>query len=174
MKEIWKPVVGYEGLYDVSNIGRVRSYYVRGRTHLFTKNPRILSAGNVRGYQQILLCRDGIHASGLVHRLVAEAFLGAPPTTKHQVNHRNFDKADNRPENLEWVTQTENNRYSSKVIPRLRGESNRSKLTEEDVRYIRRRYQTGQITLKYLASMFGVSSQTIYAITQHLKWKHVV
>ncbi len=172
MNEIWKAVVGYEGLYEVSNEGRVRSLVPcsRGKWQC----PHYLSPGNVRGYWQIILCKDGKKKSALVHRLVAIAFIGPPPTPKHEVNHRDFDQGHNRVENLEWLTSGDNNRYSSKVIPRLRGEANRSKLTEEQVREIRARYIPRQCGYIRLAKEYGVSDVTIYKIVKRMKWAHVV
>lgn len=170
--EVWKPVVGYEGFYEVSNYGRVRSYYVRGHTKTRTE-PRILRPGNVRGYQQVLLRKNCASKSGLVHRLVAEAFLGAPPSPEHQVNHKDLNKANNVPDNLEWVTHVENILHAAPLLPRNRGEANHSKLRERDVRYIRERYASGQITLTDLARMFYVSTPTIHAIVRRQKWKHV-
>lgn len=171
MSEIWKPVLGYEGLYEVSNLGRVRSYHesTRRRRAPF----HYLSPGNVRGYRQLILCKDGEKRVGLVHRLVAEAFLGPAPIGTPQINHRDFNKSNNRPENLEWVTQTENNRYSAAVIPRNRGETNHSKLTETQVREMRRRYAAGGVTQQQLADELGVSNVTCNLIIRRIKWRHV-
>lgn len=162
--EEWRDVIGYEGLYAVSNKGRVKSFHGKGR---------ILSAGNVRGYRQVCLCRNTKHESGLVHRLVALAFIGQPPTPDHQINHKDFDKSHNVPENLEWVTQTENNIYSKDVIPRNRGERNHSKLTNKQVIKIRELRLQGA-TYPQLALHYGVSTQTIFSIVTRRKWKHVL
>ena len=169
MSEIWRPVFGYEGLYEVSNQGRVRSF------HKSIKNPeipRILAPGNVRGYRQIVLRKDGKNASGLVHRLVAMAFVGLPPTPDHQVNHKDFNKSNNVPENLEWVTQAENNIYSKDVIPRNRGEANHSKLTEKQVIDLRKRRLMGE-TYPSLSARFKVSKHTCWLIVMRRKWRHV-
>ena len=172
MNEVWKPVIGFENLYDVSNRGRVRSHHASTRNE-WGKYPIILSPGNVRGYRQVHLRKDGVGRSGLIHRLVAEAFIGAPPTPEHEVNHKNFDKSDNRPDNLEWITHAENTRYSALVIPRNRGETNHSKLTEAQVVEIRRRHATNEANFTQLAAEYGVALQTISAIVKRAKWKHV-
>lgn len=174
MDEIWKPVVGYEGLYEVSNQGRVKSFMTGGRRN---GSPHILATGNIRGYRMVMLCKgDGSKPkSALVHRLVALAFLGEPPPVKRPtVNHKNLDKADNHLENLEWLSHAANNRHAAPLIPRLKGEQTPvHKLTEDDVRSIRQRYIPHQVTLKQLGNEYGVSQQTILAIIRRKKWAHV-
>lgn len=97
-EEIWKPVKGYEGKYEVSSIGRVRSlnYNNSGEVHL-------LAFTGIR-YCQVGLTKDGKQRSFYVHRLVAEAYLPEPKEGETQVNHKNGDKRDNRISNLEWVS----------------------------------------------------------------------
>lgn len=103
LKEVWKDILGYEGLYQVSNWGRVKSLnYNR------TGNERILKPGlGNRGYYFVNLCKNGKQKSVHIHRLVAEAFLCKIPKGL-VVNHLNQNKQDNRLENLEIVTQKEN------------------------------------------------------------------
>lgn len=114
MEEEWRPVVGFETYYEVSNTGKVRrldshriyskngikfARFVRGKELIFTK-------GN-RGYLVVYLQANGKKINTVVHRLVAEAFL-PNPLNKEQVNHKNGIKTDNNLENLEWVTPAEN------------------------------------------------------------------
>lgn len=172
MDEIWLPVVGYEGLYEISNIGRVRSNHEsQRRTSSFLKD------ANVRGYRMVMLCKgDGSKPkSALIHRLVALAFLGEPPPVRRPtVNHKNMDKADNRVENLEWLSHTDNNRHAQPAIKHCKGINKPSnKLSEEDVREIRRRYIPFEVSLKTLGKEYGVSEQTVHAIIHRKKWAHL-
>ena len=99
--EEWRDVPGWEGLYEVSDDGRVRSLR-EGRYHMKEKTPT-----NVRGYLKVSLYQKPRHQMISVHRLVAEVFV-PNPECKPFVNHINGIKTDNRKENLEWVTAQEN------------------------------------------------------------------
>ena len=117
MEEIWRPVVGYEGLYEVSNTGQVRSvgrYYVNSLGKRFFLKGKILSlSDNGRGYLRTVLKKDNKESSKYIHRLVAEAFIlnvdGLPA-----VNHKDEDKTNNSVDNLEWCTAKYNNNYGTK------------------------------------------------------------
>ena len=103
-REIWKPVVDYEGLYEVSSVGRVRSL-----NYNKTGQVKILKAHNDKdGYLRIELHKHGIAKSYYVHRLVAQAFI-PNPENKPCVDHINTMKSDNFYKNLRWVTHKENN-----------------------------------------------------------------
>jgi hypothetical protein len=97
-EEIWKPIKGYEGLYEVSSIGRVRCLNYRNRGEIHIK------ASSGLRYCQVCLTKDGKMRCFYVHRLVAEAYLPEPKEGETQVNHKNGDKRDNRISNLEWVS----------------------------------------------------------------------
>lgn len=122
MTEEWRSVVGFEGRYEVSNMGRVKALGRIGAGKGSSATDRILrqqldSRGNGRakpGFRVNLVPRDGGRSKPhRVHRLVARAFLGDPPTilADAQVNHKDGDPQNNAAENLEWCTQSENIRH---------------------------------------------------------------
>lgn len=103
MEEIWKDIKGYEGMYQVSNLGRVKR----------VTTGRILKSGKNRGgYLYVNLCKQRVVSNKRIHRLVAEAFI-PNPQNKPQVNHVDEDKTNNRVDNFEWVTATENNNHGT-------------------------------------------------------------
>lgn len=98
MEEIWAPVVGYEGLYEVSNLGNVKSI----------RRNKVMRPGEHNfGYKYVILCRDGHSKNILVHRLVANAFI-PKVVGKQDVNHIDGNKANNAVTNLEWVSKSDN------------------------------------------------------------------
>ena len=102
MQEIWKDIPNYEGLYQVSNLGRVKSNH-NGRGH----KPKILTNIPRNGYVSVLLCKNKSQKNVFVHRLVAECFV-PNPENKPCVNHIDGNKSNPRSSNLEWCTQKEN------------------------------------------------------------------
>lgn len=112
---IWKPVVGFEGLYEVSNTGVVKSLFrtVKSKGSKKVVPERILKPRlDEWGYEGVSLCKNGKQYGKLVHRLVAEAFIS--PFGGDQVNHIDGNKLNNRVENLEWCTGSENMKHAYK------------------------------------------------------------
>ena len=108
MNEIWKDIDGYEGLYQVSNLGNVKSLNYR-----HTGKERILKPGNNGlGYLQVNLCKNRKTRHFTIHRLVAKAFL-ENPDNKSDVNHKDEDKTNNCVDNLEWMTRKDNINYGT-------------------------------------------------------------
>ena len=120
MKEIWKDIKGYEGYYQVSNFGQVRSVDReivnegnRGKSKTSHYKGRILSAGERnKGYLMVVLTKNSKMKSFAVHRLVAQAFI-PNPNNYPQVNHIDENKTNNRVDNLEWCTCKYNVNYGS-------------------------------------------------------------
>lgn len=110
--ENWRDIKGYEGLYQVSNMGRVKS--LPRKTPAGIRGGGILKHDLCHGYLRITLCKNGKIKHFFIHRLVAEAFLDNPDNLP-QVNHINEDKTDNRVENLEWCTQEYNLNYGTRI-----------------------------------------------------------
>ena len=112
--EIWKDIAGYEGRYQVSNLGRVKSLsrvtHFNGRVR--TEPERIMAFSYRVGYPTVNLRKDGSRCSKQVHRLVAEAFI-PNPNNYPIVNHKDFIQTNNAVSNLEWCTQGHNVRWSS-------------------------------------------------------------
>ncbi|MGI8996772.1 MAG: HNH endonuclease [Pyrinomonadaceae bacterium] len=167
--EQWKPVVGWEEYYEVSNYGRVRTskgydfHRVRG-----VLRPRL----NNVGYYRLTLARKRQKAERTVHRLVAEAFLGPCPKG-YEVNHRDGDKANNRLENLEYTTHRGNMRHAARVGLLRLGEANHSaKLTTPQVREIRLMV-AGGMTHHAVAQHFNIGQATVTDIVRRKIWKHV-
>lgn len=112
MKEIWKDIKGYEGLYQVSNLGKVKRiehFDSIGRK----KKEKEMSAQEVSGYLRVWLSKGMIRKGYLIHRLVAESFI-LNLNNKKEVNHKDGDKQNNCVNNLEWVTSSENRIHAYK------------------------------------------------------------
>ena len=117
MNEIWKDIKNYEGLYQISNMGRVKSLERtkkgRGNTIYITKERILKPSLNGSGYPIVGLSNGCNHISYIVHRLVAEAFIPNPDNLS-DVNHINEDKTDNRVDNLSWMSHHDNINYGSR------------------------------------------------------------
>lgn len=111
IEEVWRDVVGFEGVYQVSNTGIVRRIYPNR-----TKTLKQCKAGGRtnKEYLYVNMSANGKYRSSSVHRLVAEAFIPNPEGLP-QVNHKDEDKSNNCAENLEWCTASYNNRYGTKI-----------------------------------------------------------
>lgn len=179
MTEIWKDIQGYEGKYQVSNLGNVRSL---DRTEQSNVGERVrygktLSLRDNKGYKTVVLCKEGNQKSFYVHRLVAEAFI-PNKNNKPDVNHIDGNKANNRFENLEWCTESENLKHSFELglSKAKNGEEHPlAILTEKDVIEIRNRYVKRCRTngTGALAKEYGVSQDAIYDIVSYRSWKGV-
>jgi hypothetical protein len=178
--EEWKDIPKFEGLYQVSSLGRVRSLdrtvprklrgkdfttFVPGQLRVLTKNKK--------GYMVCRLSKLDVSHHFLVHRLVAYAFL--PPCTDplFQLNHKNTKKDDNRPENLEWVSARDNMRHAAQngLINKKGTRNGRAKLNESIVQSIKG--QIGLVDPDTLAETYKISRCTINDIIKGRTWTHV-
>lgn len=162
MNEIFKDVKGYEGYYEVSNLGNVRSTSYKG--------VRILKPAKLKnGYLNVIFCIKQNKVHKLVHRLVAETFL-SNPNNFEQVNHKNGNKEDNRVTNLEWCTQEYNNvhAYNTNLLNRYENRP-AAKLTKNKVLQIPKLIKQGATT-DDLKNIFNVSRRCIDNIFEGKNW----
>lgn len=169
--EEWRPVVGMEQFYDVSNRGRVRSKHKIGCK---AGGAILIPQPNKKGYLRVRLSSNGRSFSTVIQRLVLEAFVGPRPSTVHEANHKDGKKFHNDLSNLEWITPQGNNAHAREMglwHPHIGEQHGRAKLTETKVREILSRRAESSVSL---GKEFGVSSAAIWLIWQRINWKHVV
>ncbi len=169
--EIWKPIKEYAGIYSVSNLGRVRR-----EPSFCNKKPRFIK-GHITdyGYHRVGFCVNKITVKFLVHRLVGFAFLGEPTAEQTDINHKDGNKLNNLPDNLEWCSRGENARHAFKYLPRkgVKGEHNNcAKLKDSDIPIIRQLLKEG-ISQAKIGRRFNVSQRAIWQISSGKKWTHI-
>lgn len=166
MKEIWKPIVGYGGHYEISSLGNLRKY--KDGYFLY-----ITKSIDHKGYHRVCLCFNSMQKTYPLHRLVAKAFI-PNPLNKPQVNHLNCNKIDNQISNLEWCTQTENRNHAlaNNICKTGKGELNmKAKLTLKKVIEMRELYKTGNFRYKQIAKIYGVSPASAREAILGIYWK---
>ncbi len=114
MEEIWKDIKGYEGIYKVSSLGRIKYLERTNSGGVYVPEGIKRPQDNGNGYKYVQLKKEGTRKNFYIHRIVAECFLPNPEKLK-EVNHKNENKSDNRAENLEWCTHSYNNSYGTKI-----------------------------------------------------------
>lgn len=172
---MWKDIKGFEGLYQVSDTGKVKrissevtsitgqKYIVPGRMLKTTLTGR--------GYPTVTLSKQGKVKRYYVHRLVAEAFI-PNPENKPTVNHINGNKLQSNVENLEWSTYSDNNQHAYNTGLKASGEGQyKAKLTEEDVKKIKK--QGKYTTYQNIADEYNVSKATVRDVLTGKTWKNI-
>lgn len=115
MKEIWKDIKGFEGLYQISNLGKVKSlskYKKHSYNSIAFLKEKILKPLDINGYQRVILRKDNKSFNKFIHQLVAEMFIDNPKNYK-EVNHKDENKTNNRVDNLEWCSHKYNINYGT-------------------------------------------------------------
>lgn len=191
--EVFKDIEGYEGLYQVSNKGRVRSLdRLDVRSNGTNGSNRMLKGALMKvgvskgGYGMVTLYKNRKKTTFIVHRLVAIAFIDNPDN-KRTVNHINGIKTDNNSKNLEWATHKENSQHGwdtglitpshNNINGNAQGEKHHgAKLTVKDVRFILGNVRTngGTMSQRELGRHFGVSQSAVYHIVKRNTWRHVL
>ncbi|MDR5726140.1 MAG: NUMOD4 domain-containing protein [Terriglobia bacterium] len=175
MNERWLPVVGYEGFYEVSDMGRVKSLSRRVKSPVGSKVIRErflkLSFKGVK-YQSVTLFKLGKSECRTIHTMVLRAFAGGPNPGEEGC-HRNNDCQDNRLTNLRWDTRQGNRADSIRdgIIPFGQKHWN-SKLNAENVCAIRSRVRRGE-DRKIIARDFGIKHRTVGKIVRRETWAHI-
>lgn len=170
-KERWRAIRGYEGLYEVSDCGRVRSlnFNHTGRTQVL----KAIVSGS--GYLSVTLYNIGTKKNTKVHKIVLTSFVGPRPPGL-VADHIDANRTNNRVNNLRWISQSENvMRGRSPELSRTMCGSKHpnSKLTENRVIKIRKRYAAGGVTQRELGREYGMGLTTINRIIGRIWWKHV-
>lgn len=203
MGEVWKPIKNYEGLYEISNIGRVRSLDRKitdknGKIKYF-KGKVLKARKNKNGYFIISLCKDGKYETLQISRLVASAFI-PNPNNKPCVDHIDTNRENNEVSNLRWVTYKENNNNdltrkhmsegkkgqfkgnenpmkNPNVAKKISGENHyKATFTEEEVKNIREMYKNGLSVSEIIYKIYGINRKNNIKIynTLHMNISNIV
>lgn len=175
--ESWKPIAGWEGLYEVSDLGRVRSLsriVTKSNGRTMTVNGRILKLQKHNGgYVCCTLSRDACLQNYLVHFLVAAAFIGTRPE-RYEVNHKDGNKKNNRANNLEYATGLENVRHAMRLgLSAIEERHGGAIITAEQAQFVHRRLAefSGYGACTAIARELGVKPCIIYEIKYGVTWK---
>lgn len=177
MGEVWKAIPDFEGLYEASSLGRIRSIdrLVTGKNGVTKKySGRIIAPVPMNtGYVTVALSKNGIAVRYLVHRLVAITFIPNPDGLE-EVNHKDGVKHHNAPSNLEWMSRVRNIRHAMGMglIQGLGEQNPAAKLTEKQVIQIKHLARLN-LSPKEIAATFGIAIATVKDIQGARSWAHV-
>jgi predicted XRE-type DNA-binding protein len=181
MTEEWRSIAGYEGFYEVSNFGNVRScdkYVNATRGSKALRKGRVLEKTEIAGgYQRVCLSREHVKEYESVHRLVALAFIPLRDGADF-VNHKDLNKKNNRVDNLEWVTQSENNQHAHDAGAYAEGNNLASKnknvarkLTPDEVAEIRKLATERSMSQTKIAEKFGIHQSMVSYLKSRKTWR---
>lgn len=163
--EEWKDIEGYNGVYQVSSLGNVRTF------SRWPGKGRLLKPQTTKkGYRSVRLYCGASFKFITIHRLVAKAFI-INTELKPQVNHINGNRADNRVENLEWVTGSENVQHSIKNFGKYFGEAHSKALIKESQVIEMRKLHAEKMPVRDIATKFNINWNTLRTILYGYKWK---
>lgn len=175
-EEVWLPAPGYEGRYELSSFGRVRSL---PRVEVSTKGRRVVRGGflspgrNKDGYLVISLASEGKRRTMTLHRLVCRAFHGEPTILHREAAHLDGSRTNARASNLKWVSKRENHFHKRLHGTHGAGEAHpRAKLTEVTVRLALEKLAEGW-TCREVGLLFGVSTSAVEDLRKRKNWRHV-
>ena len=173
-QEEWRDIPGYEGIYQVSNLGRMKSMDRIDPLGRHRRERLKVPTPSQFGYLLVTVCKNAEAKRCSLHSLVMLAFVGERPHG-YDINHINGDKTDNSVANLEYCSTSHNiaHSYANGFQVSIKGErQHNAKLNEDTVREIRRRHENGE-QQKTLAGEYAVSTTVIWNIVHRHTWKHV-
>ena len=164
--EIWKDIAGYEGLYQISTMGRIKSF-------VFGAGKILNPGASGYDYKKVTLCKNGEHRHVNIHALVAKSFIGNCPKNK-EVRHLNGKGTDNRLSNLKYGTRSENNLDKFLHGTDNNGSRNHmAKLCEVDVLKMRGIRKTTGLSYEKIAKLFNITAMTAYRAITKQSWRYV-
>lgn len=173
--ELWREIPGYEGLYSASDLGRIKSL----------RQDKIMSTGRRicnSGYESVDLWKDKKPKTHMVHRVIALTFCDGQNDEKREVNHKNLNKRDNRAENLEWVTPSQNMRHHMEKKPGWhsrrnlpRGEDHyMSKVSNAERRDMLVLFDEQRASIHQIAKLFKMTKANAYMILRKERNKNEI
>jgi len=171
LRERWRPITGYEGQYEVSDTGRIKSLKRKGKGTPHTQDLIRKTNYLPKGQELVSLSKNGKVKTLLVHRLVAKAFL-PNPNNYPQINHLDGNRKNNNLDNIEWCNQAQNQKHAWDTGLILRENHNTTKLDENKVREIRISFPSK--TMLALSREYDVNISTISRIIHRQMWWNVL
>jgi len=171
--EIWKPIEGFEGLYDISSHGRVFTHQQFGKGHREARIRKQFLKSN--GYLRVNLSKNNTQKGFYIHRLVAQNFI-ENPENKPQVNHIDCVKTNNHVNNLEWTSAKENvsHAWNNGLYNCHVGQNHHnSRLSNTQVKEIKTLLKEG-VTQSYISKLYNISEKHVSKINVGYIWRHIV